>query len=139
LAKEWIVLSAITNAVKSSLPSSSPAPPNKQPVQAQGPATPAGSGTPEQPQGPATPAASGKPAPPSEQPQGPATPGASETSAPPSGQPQEPARSGPPRHRHRPNNRSKRKGPPRRQPPEHRHQAHSATFPSAGDFIVRSA
>ena len=115
LAKEWIVLSAITNTVKSSLPSLSSAPPNKQPVEAQGPTTPAASETPAPPnkqpveaQGPAKPAISetppneqpveaqgpAKPAtsetPPNEQPveaQGPTTPAASETPAPPNEQP----------------------------------------------------
>jgi len=88
LAKEWIVLSAITNTVKSSLPSLSSAPPNKQPVEAQGPTTPAASETPAPPnkqpveaQGPAKPAISETP--PNEQPveaQGPAKPATSETS-----------------------------------------------------------
>jgi hypothetical protein len=92
LAKEWIVLSAITNAVKSSLPAPSLAPPNEQPLEAQGPARPGASERPAPPneqsveaEGPASPVASETPAPPNEQPveaQGPATPTASEIPAP---------------------------------------------------------
>lgn len=68
-----------THAVRSSAstpspPPLAPAPPNQQPVEAQGPATPAASGTsappnerPAEANGPATPSASGTPAPPKQQ------------------------------------------------------------------------